>query len=88
MRLMPRLCRHSNVAKQDKEQEELTRQMGDGYMLALNLVVSSLLGLGFGLFLDKWLGTTPLFLLTFLVLGFAAGLYKLIQAARKSMEEN
>ncbi|MDD9911949.1 MAG: AtpZ/AtpI family protein [Alphaproteobacteria bacterium] len=76
------------MAKQDKEQEELTRQMGDGYMLALNLVVSSLLGLGFGLFLDKWLGTTPLFLLTFLVLGFAAGLYKLIQAARKSMEEN
>lgn len=61
------------------EQASLQKAMGQGYTLALNLVVSTVLGLAIGMMLDKWLGTTPLFLLSLMCLGFAAGMYQMIK---------
>lgn len=71
-----------------KEQEEdaTIRQMGGGLTLSLNLVVSTLLGLGMGMLLDKWFGMMPLFTLVFMVLGFVAGMRKMLQVATREMQ--
>jgi len=37
-----------------------------------------------GYFLDRWLGTSPLFLIGCFFLGFAAGLYSLMREVGKS----
>lgn len=42
--------------------------------MGLDLVAGTLVGVVLGLALDKWLGTVPLFLIVFLMLGVAAGL--------------
>lgn len=62
-----------------EEKVSIAQAAGKGYTLALNLVVSSFIGLGLGLVLDKWLGTAPLFLLIGLCLGFAAGIYQMVK---------
>jgi ATP synthase protein I len=43
--------------------------------LGINLVVSTFIGLGIGLFLDKQFHKSPLFTLVFLILGIIAGFY-------------
>jgi ATP synthase protein I len=35
-----------------------------------------------GLVLDRWLGTSPWFLLVFLILGFAAGMTNMLRSVR------
>lgn len=67
---MPRLDEDQNV-------HTIIGDASKGYSLALHLVVSTLVGLGLGLALDKWLGTMPLFLLIFMILGFVAGMRRL-----------
>lgn len=64
---------------QNIEEATLQKAMGQGYTLALNLVVSTILGLGIGIMLDKWLSTTPLFLISLMFLGFTAGIYQMIK---------
>lgn len=56
----------------DQQKEEPSGM--SGYALGMNLVVSVLVGCAMGYGLDIWLGTLPLFMLLFLVLGFVAGL--------------
>ena len=43
--------------------------------LGINLVVSTFIGLGIGLFLDRIFKTAPLFTIVFLLLGIIAGFY-------------
>ena len=62
------------------------KQLAEGYTLALNFVVSTIIGMAMGLALDKWLGTMPIFLLIFMVLGFSAGLRKMMQAANRAVK--
>lgn len=45
--------------------------------LAAELVVTTLVGLGFGCLLSRWLGFTPLFVLLGTVLGAAGGITRL-----------
>jgi ATP synthase protein I len=42
--------------------------------IGVELVASLIVGVGIGLLLDKWLGTTPWLLLLFFLLGSAAGM--------------
>ncbi|MFZ2620497.1 MAG: AtpZ/AtpI family protein [Alphaproteobacteria bacterium] len=60
--------------------DNMQRQMADGYTMALHLVVSTLVGLAMGVGLDKWLGTAPLFILVFMGLGFVAGFRRMYMA--------
>lgn len=49
------------------------------------IVASTVIALGIGYLLDKWLGTRPLFLLLFFLFGAAAGflnLYRVLQIDR------
>lgn len=52
----------------------------DGYTIGLNLFVSVGVGAAMGLGLDKLFNTLPLFLIIFMILGFAAGLRTLWRA--------
>ena len=54
-----------------------------GIEMGLSVVVGLLLGWA----LDRWLETSPLFLLVCLILGFAAGFRSLLRAVRRMREE-
>lgn len=54
------------------------RAMGASSALVASLLVGALLGLG----LDRWLGTTPWFLLAGIGLGFAAGLRNVMRSMK------
>lgn len=48
-----------------------------GLRVGTEIVASTMIGLGSGYLLDRWLGTRPLFLLLFFAFGVAAGFINL-----------
>ena len=59
------------MAREDRR--ELYKSMAFLSSLGINMVVSTLIGLAMGYYLDKWLGSEPWGLLSFLFFGIAAG---------------
>ena len=57
--------------------------LGLAFRLAVELVAGLVVGGGIGWLLDKWLGTSPLFLLVFFALGTAAGILNVFRTARQ-----
>ena len=62
------------------------RRLAELTSVGLILPSSIAVGLFFGYFLDRWLGTEPWLLLTFTVLGIASGLLSFFRALRKEMK--
>ena len=62
-----------------------------GVSLAWRMVVELLVGMALGLWmgwaLDEWLGTMPVFLLIFGLLGFAAGVVTMLRSAKSAGRE-
>ena len=56
--------------------------LGLGVRIATEMVASIGVGVGIGLVLDRWLGTQPLFLIVFFLLGTAAAFMGVIRQAR------
>ena len=52
-----------------------------GFRLSVELVAGVLVGAGIGWLLDWWLGISPLGMIVFLLLGFAAGVLNVMRAA-------
>jgi ATP synthase protein I len=63
------------------------RRLSELASLGLILPSSIAVGLFFGYFLDRWLGTAPWLLLSFTVLGIASGLLSLFRALKKQMKD-
>ena len=65
---------------------------GKGYSMAFRFMVDLLAGIGVGVgigwVLDRWLNTAPLFLIVFMLLGFAAGMRSVIRAANKEQAKH
>jgi len=59
------------------------RKLAELSSIGLLLPSSIIVGLVFGTFLDRWLGTAPWLLLVFTVLGVVSGLMSLFRALRK-----
>lgn len=57
---------------------------GQAMKLAAELVVGLAFGGAIGWFLDRQFGTTPILLVIFVLLGFAAGLMNLVRGARRA----
>ncbi len=55
--------------------------LGFGLRIAVDLLAGLAIGVGLGLLLDHWLGTTPLMLVVFFFLGAAAGMLNVYRAA-------
>jgi ATP synthase protein I len=51
--------------------------------IGINLVVATFVGLGIGLYLDKYFGTAPWLMLIFLVFGIAAGFKNMFEQVKK-----
>ena len=56
-----------------KDRRELYKSMGFLSSLGINMVVSTLIGMAMGYYLDEWLGTKPWMLVIFLIFGIVAG---------------
>ena len=84
-----RLQRARELAGLDADEETETRQngFGEALRLSMELVAPVLVGGFLGLWIDKWAGTTPLFLLLLFVLGGVAGLRNIIRQARAGQAE-
>ncbi len=50
-----------------------------GLRVGTEIVASTMIGLGLGFFIDRWLDTRPLFLIIFAIFGIAAGFINLYQ---------
>ena len=58
------------------------RKMGGAYQAALEAVVAIPVAVAFGYFVDKQFGTSPIFLLVGVVMGFAAFVLRLVRLGR------
>jgi ATP synthase protein I len=56
---------------------------GIAFRVGVELVAALAVGVGFGLVLDYWLGTAPLFLILLFLLGAATGVMNVYRAAGK-----
>jgi len=56
--------------------------LGRAFRLVSELVIGLVVGGAIGWYLDRWLGTTPIMLLIFFVLGIAAGVLSVMRAAQ------
>jgi ATP synthase protein I len=66
----------------DEESAKRSSALGKAFQLSVELVAGVFVGGLAGWALDGWFGTSPLFLLVFLLLGIAAGFLNVIRAAR------
>jgi len=59
-----------------------------GLRVGTEIVASTMIGLGIGFFLDRWLDAGPLFLIIFAIFGLAAGFMNLYQLMVIDMQKN
>ena len=71
----------------DTQRRPDLRRLSELASLDLVLPSSIAVGLFFGYFLDRWLGTDPWLLLSFTVLGIVSGLLSLFRALKKQMKD-
>ena len=69
--------------REKQDSRPLLDLMGDVGTIGTHMVVCTFVGLAIGLYLDKWLGTKPVMLLIFLVVGIAAGFKNMYDQARR-----
>ncbi len=55
---------------------------GVGYRMSIELVVGICVGLGLGWLIDTQMGTKPWFMLVFMFLGLAAGIFNVVRLSR------
>ena len=65
-----------------------TSGYAQGLRLSMEMVAAVAVGGGIGWFLDRWIETSPLFLLIFLALGLVAGIRNVYQAANRLSAPN
>ena len=61
--------------------------MGQALKLATEMIAGVAVGGFIGWALDRWLGTTPILLVVFLILGAAAGILNVIRSAQRRQAE-
>ncbi|SLN33901.1 AtpZ/AtpI family protein [Oceanibacterium hippocampi] len=78
-------------ARQDRDERsspktlgiERSGAMGIAWRLSVEMVVALVVCGGFGWLLDYWFGTRPLFLVVFLFVGAAVGIWNVYKASRE-----
>lgn len=61
--------------------------MAEVAQVGLTLVVATVIGLGAGYYLDRWLGTQPWLMLVGLGFGITAGFLNLFRAVKKLQQD-
>lgn len=65
-----------------RKEESTNNGLGFAMRIGVELVAALVIGVGFGLFLDNWLETKPWFMLTFFILGAAAGMFNVYRVVQ------
>ncbi|RMF95893.1 MAG: AtpZ/AtpI family protein [Candidatus Schekmanbacteria bacterium] len=71
------------MGNEDNEKRKEYRQWGLLSTIGITLVASTCVGLAIGYYLDKWLGTKPLFIIIWTILGVAAGFKEMFSIIKK-----
>ncbi len=96
---MNEFSKKANLDKLDRKLEEFkskkekvsTKQIkvqNDGWRMIIELVTGMLLGVSLGLGVDYMIGSEPIFLIIFSLLGFMAGVKTMMATAKKMNETN
>ena len=96
---MNEFSKKANLDKLDRKLEEFrskkekvsTKQIkvqNDGWRMIIELVTGMILGVSLGLGLDYMIGSEPIFLIIFSLLGFMAGVKTMMATAKKMNETN
>ena len=75
-------------SKKEKLDPKRLKVQNDGWRMVVELVTGMLLGVCLGIALDYIVGSEPIFLIVFSLLGFMAGLKTMIATAKKMNETN
>lgn len=85
---------HNRIEGMKKAQEPGPRkdehysQAQHAWRMVIELVAGLGIGFGIGLALDTVFGTTPIFMVLFILLGFVAGVKTMIRTAKEIQEEH
>jgi F0F1-type ATP synthase assembly protein I len=63
----------------DRDEENVTRKSGLVYAAVLSFVLSTIVLMGFGWALDRWLNTSPWLVVAGIVVGAGIGFYQFIR---------
>ena len=96
---MHEISKQANLDKLDRKLEEFRSKkekvspkqikvQNDGWRMIIELVTGMLLGVSLGLGLDYMIGSEPIFLIIFSLLGFMAGVKTMMATAKKMNETN
>ena len=75
-------------SKKEKVSPKQIKVQNDGWRMIIELVTGMRLGVSLGLGLDYMIGSKPIFLITFSLLGFMAGVKTMMATAKKMNETN
>ena len=75
-------------SKKEKNSPKQIKVQNDGWRMIIELVTGMLLGVSLGLGLDYIIGSEPIFLIIFSLLGFMAGVKTMMATAKKMNETN
>ena len=75
-------------SKKEKVSPKQIKVQNDGWRMIIELVTGMLLGVSLGLGLDYMIGSKPIFLIIFSLLGFMAGVRTMMATAKKMNETN
>ena len=75
-------------SKKEKVSPKRIKVQNDGWRMVIELVTGMLLGVSLGLGLDYIIGSEPIFLIIFSLLGFMAGVKTMMATAKKMNETN
>ena len=75
-------------SRKEKVSPKQIKVQNDGWRMIIELVTGMLLGVSLGLGLDYMIGSEPIFLIIFSLLGFMAGVKTMMATAKKMNETN
>ena len=70
-------------SKKHKNRPKRLKVQNDGWRMVIELVTGMILGISLGMALDYIIGSGPIFLIVFSLLGFMAGVKTMIATAKK-----
>jgi ATP synthase protein I len=85
--LEERIAKAKGVTAPKPHSDEHYSQAQLAWRMVIELVAGLMIGFGIGYGLDTLLGTRPIFLMLFTLLGFAAGVKTMIRSAREIQEK-
>ena len=75
-------------SKNEENRPKQLKVQNDGWRMVIELVTGMVLGVSLGMAFDYIVGSEPIFLIVFSLLGFMAGVKTMIATAKKMNETN